>query len=95
MQYDNFHIRYDQIQITNEPIFISQDIYTADFNITPSPSSSQIDRNVNINIMVKTPNKIFYFPETEKVTYYSTKESEKEIAFQYNNNKYISFNLFI
>ena len=95
LQYDNFHIRYDQIQITNEPIFISQDIYTADFNITPSPSSSQIDRNVNINIMVKTPNKIFYFPETEKVTYYSTKESEKEIAFQYNNNNYISFNLFI
>lgn len=91
-QYDNFHIRYDQIQITSEPIFISQDIYTADFNVI---SPSQIDRNVNINIMVKTPSKIFYFPETERVTYYSTKESEKEIAFQYNNDNYISFNLFI
>ena len=91
-EYDNFHIRYDQIQITSEPFFISQDIYTADFSVIPP---SQIDRNVNINIMVKTQNKIFYFPETEKVTYYSNKESEKEIDFQYNDDNYISFNLFI
>lgn len=93
-EYGNYNIKYDQIQITNEPFFLSHDIYTADFNIIPP---SEIGRNVSINIIMKTQNKIFYFSQVEKVTYYIDTEIEKdkEIEFKYNSDNYISFSLYI
>ena len=91
-EYHNYNIKYDQIQITNESFFFSQDIYHADFTIrTPS----QIDRNVNININVTTPRNFFNFSKVDKVFYKKNNDPEKEIAFKYNSNNYIFFELLI
>jgi len=94
-QYGNFSIKYDQIQITNQPFFLSQDIYKADFTIN---RPYQIDKNKNITIDVKTSKTTFYFSEIEKVTYkYKSKVSngEENIVPNYNSDNYISFKLFI
>ena len=91
-EYHNYNIKYEQIQITNESLFFSQDIYKANFVIeTPS----QIERNVNITINMTTPRTFFYFSEVEKVTYKKFGEDEKNMDFKYNSNNYISMNLFI
>ena len=42
-----------------------------------------------------TPITFFYFSEIEKITYIRNKEEEKDVAFNYNSNNYISFNLYI
>ena len=94
-QYGDFNIKYDQVQITNKPFYLSQDIYKADFTIY---RPSQIDRNKNITIDVKTQKKHFYFPQIEKVTYhYENKTENKDIEVYFNNiiDNYISFKLFI
>jgi len=44
---------------------------------------------------VTTPKTFFYFSEIEKITYIRNKELEKDVAFKYNSNNYISFNLYI
>ena len=89
-EYHNYNIKYDQIQIANELLFFSQDIYHADFTIA---TPSQIDRNVNISINVTTPRKFFNFSKVEKVFYKKNNDDEKEIDFKYNSNNYISFEL--
>ena len=93
-EYGNYNIKYEQVQINKKPFFLSQDIYKADFKITPP---EPIDRNININIQVTTPKRIFYFPQVEKLTYFKVKEenNEKNITFKYNSDNYISFDLFI
>jgi len=92
-EYQNFNIKYSGIQITNEPFFLSQEIYSADFIVDPP---QQIGRNVTINIKVKTQRTYFYLPEVEKVTYYKNIEEDKEnnIALKYDSD-YISFDLYI
>ena len=92
-EYDNFNIKYSGVQITNEPIFLSQDIYSAVFKIDPP---TQIGRNVTINIKVTTPRTYFYFPEVDKVTYYTSKEVNKEnnTDLKYNSDD-ISFDLYV
>ena len=83
-EYQNFNIKYSGIQITNEPFFLSQDIYSADF-IVDLPQ--QIGRNVTINIKVKTQRTYFCLPKVEKVTYYKKIEEDKEnnIALKYDS----------
>ena len=92
-EYQNFNIKYSGIQITNEPFFLSQDIYSADFKVeTPT----QIGRNVTINIRVITQRTYFYFSEVEKVTYYKKNEENKEnnTVLKYDND-YISFDFYV
>jgi len=92
-EYENCNLKYNQIQITNEPFFLSQDIYTAAFNIE---RPSIIDRNVSININVKTRKAIFNFSEVERITYSKNRElEERDISFKYNSDNYISFDLFV
>ena len=91
-EYGNFNLKYEQITITNEPFFLSQDIYTSDFSLI---MPDIIGRNVTININITTNRKTFYFPEISKVTYYRNKVKEYNIDFKYNNNNYISFALYI
>ena len=91
--YGNFNIKYAQVQITNEPFFLSQDIYTADFYFE---KPGTIGRNETINIKVTTPNKKFYFSEIEKLNYEnnSVVRTLNKTHLKYNSDS-ISFNLYI
>ena len=92
--YKDFNIKYSQVQITNEPFFLSQDIYTAKFNFG---IPDEIGRNVTININVTIPNNIFYFPDIEKVNYEnnSVLNTKNKTDFKDNSQNSISFDLYI
>ena len=93
--YKDFNIKYNKEQITNEPFFLSQDIYKSDFIFKPP---DEIGRNVLININVTTPKNIFYLPEIEKVNYKNSSGEYTKTGndFKYNSdNSTIYFDLYI
>ena len=91
--YGNFNIKYSQVQITNEPFFLSHDIYTADFDFK---KPENIGRNVTININVTTPRKKFYFSEIANLNYENNSAitTLNKTHLKYNSDS-ISFNLYI